>query len=42
MRGAMPPLANTPTWRGDPLKKGRDFTFTFNINEREHYRCRYV
>jgi hypothetical protein len=27
MRGAIPPLPNTPPWRGDQLKKHSDFTF---------------
>jgi hypothetical protein len=28
MRGAIPPLPNTPSWRGAELSH-RDFTFTF-------------
>jgi hypothetical protein len=29
MSEAIPPLPNTPSWRGDKFKKLRDFTFTF-------------
>jgi hypothetical protein len=30
MRGAIPPLPNTPSWSGAKFKKHRDnFTFTF-------------
>jgi hypothetical protein len=29
MLGAIPPLHNTPSWRGDKLKHRNYFTFTF-------------
>jgi len=28
--GAIPPLLNTPSWRGAQLKHRDNFTFTFN------------
>jgi hypothetical protein len=31
MRGAIPPLPNTPSWRGDQFKN--TFTFTFKREE---------
>jgi hypothetical protein len=35
MSGAIPPLPNTPSWRGTHLKKHRD-NFTFTFNRRSH------
>jgi hypothetical protein len=33
MRGTIPPLPSTPSWRGAQLKKHRDkFTLTFYMN----------
>jgi hypothetical protein len=31
MSGAIPPLPNTPSWRGAHLKHGEDFTFTLPL-----------
>jgi hypothetical protein len=31
MRGAIPPLTNTPSWRGAQLKHRDNFTFTFSV-----------
>jgi hypothetical protein len=33
MRGAIPPLPNTPSWRGVQLKHRDNFTFTFKVSE---------
>jgi len=39
MRGYIPPLPNTPSWRGDRLKYRDNFTFTItNLDTR----CRSV
>jgi hypothetical protein len=32
MREAIPPLPNTPSWRGAQLKHRDNFTFTFTIS----------
>jgi hypothetical protein len=31
MGGAIPPLSNTPSWRGAQLKHRDNFTFTFTL-----------
>jgi hypothetical protein len=33
MRGPIPPLPNTPSWRGAQLKRRDNFTFTFSVGE---------
>jgi hypothetical protein len=35
MRGAIPPLPNTPSWRGAQLKHRDKLTFTFYIKLQE-------
>jgi len=42
MSGAIPPLPNTPSWRGDQLKHSDNFTFYLynnnnNNNNNLHY-----
>jgi hypothetical protein len=32
MSEAIPPLPNTPSWRGAQLKHRDNFTFTFNLS----------
>jgi hypothetical protein len=32
MSGAIPPLPNTPSWRGAQLKHRDNFTFTFTLS----------
>jgi len=37
MRGAIPPLPNTQSWRGSQLKYHRDnFKFTFTFTSEQH------
>jgi hypothetical protein len=36
MRGAIPPLPNTPSWRGALLKHRDKFTFTFTFAEESY------
>jgi hypothetical protein len=33
MRGAIPPLPNTPSWRGDQLKRRDNFNFSFSTKQ---------
>jgi hypothetical protein len=40
MRGAIPPLPNTPSWRGAQLKHRDIFTFAFTFGHSRHFKMK--